>query len=124
MRLPPPPRGQTYESINEFRPAWANPTPNVDPRVWYPILVSHGLDELALQQLYLLSQHSPWGYAEANTIIEGLLDDHVGVARPKFWTHKAITTARTRLRESRVPDFPDSVWIAEYRRTEGKDMKP
>jgi len=63
-------------------PHWVDPTPGVDCRVWFDILEIRGCDALAMQSLFLLSQHSAWGYAEANLIINRLVHNH---PEPTSW---------------------------------------
>ena len=95
-------------------PMWAVAHTHVDVRIWYDILTEFNIDLLGKQQLFLLAQHSPWGYAQANCLLSALLgsqrNGECNIGNPSHWLHMGITNARTRLSNSGVPDFPERLY--------------
>ena len=80
---------------NQPQPEWATLEPDV--RKWYSVLKELKYDDLSIQELYLLAQHSPIGYQEANTIISKLLKkaaDKVEIGSPGAYLHAAILKVR------------------------------
>ena len=77
------------------QPEWATLEPDV--RKWYSTLKALKYDDLSIQELYLLAQHSPIGYQEANTLISKLLKkaaDGIELGSPGAYLHSAILKVR------------------------------
>ena len=69
-----------------------------DIEIWADVLRNMNVDKTAMQELFLLAQHSNSGYQEANSIVGKLLKkaaDQEELAKPSAFVHRCVTNARS-----------------------------
>ena len=86
----PATEGETYEQI----PDWAKQLLPFDPKMWWEILDSFGIDDIARKTLYLLGGMCEEGAYEANLIIGKLLNVGHTKENPSGFVHKCACNAR------------------------------